>query len=123
AISSGISENHKQRITGEALLVRTMVHFYLSQLFGDIPYVTGTDYRINTRIDKTDWSVLYRYLISDGERAFSLLKEQPAVNNTAVNKFTVAAFMSRLHLYGEDRKSTRLNSSYVKISYAVFCLK
>src|SRR5690606_41410337 len=23
----------------------------------------------------------------------------------------------------EDRKSTRLNSSYVKISYAVFCLK
>src|SRR5436309_7704061 len=24
---------------------------------------------------------------------------------------------------GEDRKSTRLNSSHVKISYAVFCLK
>src|SRR5690606_39665559 len=26
-------------------------------------------------------------------------------------------------LFGEDRKSTRLNSSHVKISYAVFCLK
>src|SRR5690606_40421979 len=25
--------------------------------------------------------------------------------------------------YGRDRKSTRLNSSHVKISYAVFCLK
>src|SRR5690606_40131726 len=25
--------------------------------------------------------------------------------------------------FGEDRKSTRLNSSHVKISYAVFCLK
>src|SRR5690606_40063659 len=25
--------------------------------------------------------------------------------------------------YGSDRKSTRLNSSHVKISYAVFCLK
>src|SRR5690606_42097254 len=25
--------------------------------------------------------------------------------------------------YREDRKSTRLNSSHVKISYAVFCLK
>src|SRR5690606_42103842 len=25
--------------------------------------------------------------------------------------------------YDEDRKSTRLNSSHVKISYAVFCLK
>src|SRR5690606_40086351 len=29
----------------------------------------------------------------------------------------------RLHLARQDRKSTRLNSSHVKISYAVFCLK
>src|SRR5690606_22516462 len=28
-----------------------------------------------------------------------------------------------IKLYGQDRKSTRLNSSHVKISYAVFCLK
>src|SRR5207302_6949694 len=28
-----------------------------------------------------------------------------------------------LHLFCLDRKSTRLNSSHVKISYAVFCLK
>src|SRR5690606_41305608 len=28
-----------------------------------------------------------------------------------------------LKLRGPDRKSTRLNSSHVKISYAVFCLK
>src|SRR5690606_40295446 len=27
------------------------------------------------------------------------------------------------HPLGQDRKSTRLNSSHVKISYAVFCLK
>src|SRR4249920_4102212 len=26
-------------------------------------------------------------------------------------------------LWGRDRKSTRLNSSHVRISYAVFCLK
>src|SRR5207302_11389562 len=28
-----------------------------------------------------------------------------------------------VNLKGQDRKSTRLNSSHVKISYAVFCLK
>src|SRR2546427_5017188 len=27
------------------------------------------------------------------------------------------------HRWGEDRKSTRLNSSHSQISYAVFCLK
>src|SRR3712207_8848395 len=29
----------------------------------------------------------------------------------------------RLRIAGEDRKSTRLNSSHANISYAVFCLK
>src|SRR5690554_7464206 len=29
----------------------------------------------------------------------------------------------QLHAYRQDRKSTRLNSSHVRISYAVFCWK
>src|SRR5690625_2963195 len=33
-----------------------------------------------------------------------------------------AQFISR-HFFASDRKSTRLNSSHVAISYAVFCLK
>src|SRR5690606_40351851 len=33
------------------------------------------------------------------------------------------AEVRRRRVPGEDRKSTRLNSSHVKISYAVFCLK
>src|SRR5690606_41505762 len=37
---------------------------------------------------------------------------------------TPQAYLSAsLHTPLEDRKSTRLNSSHVKISYAVFCLK
>src|SRR5690606_768590 len=31
-------------------------------------------------------------------------------------------FKPKTHLHLEERKSTRLNSSHVKISYAVFCL-
>src|SRR5215510_16028322 len=31
--------------------------------------------------------------------------------------------VERRHVVGVDRKSTRLNSSHVAISYAVFCLK
>src|SRR6266436_1572178 len=33
------------------------------------------------------------------------------------------AFFTREHAEGDDRKSTRLNSSHGYISYAVFCLK
>src|SRR5207302_10010940 len=32
-------------------------------------------------------------------------------------------YFGKIIPYTEDRKSTRLNSSHVKISYAVFCLK
>src|SRR5690606_39936653 len=34
-----------------------------------------------------------------------------------------AGILARRGVAEEDRKSTRLNSSHVKISYAVFCLK
>src|SRR5690625_6009731 len=35
----------------------------------------------------------------------------------------IVSLYSMLLMHGEDRKSTRLNSSHVAISYAVFCLK
>src|SRR5256885_8562668 len=35
----------------------------------------------------------------------------------------VAMLLAAIGLYGVDRKSTRLNSSHLVISYAVFCLK
>src|SRR2546430_4070493 len=36
---------------------------------------------------------------------------------------TVRATIKAAELTGQDRKSTRLNSSHSQISYAVFCLK
>src|SRR5436309_11014046 len=37
--------------------------------------------------------------------------------------FPIVLRVMQFSCYLEDRKSTRLNSSHVKISYAVFCLK
>src|SRR3712207_8442022 len=52
--------------------------------------------------------------------------EQAAVDAVALDRLG-AALADRPHLVarlpGEDRKSTRLNSSHANISYAVFCLK
>src|SRR5690606_40979807 len=44
-------------------------------------------------------------------------------SNLRLVNFTAASgpVVYRGGLFGEDRKSTRLNSSHVKISYAVFC--
>src|SRR5438874_7206257 len=40
-----------------------------------------------------------------------------------LKKFAWGPMLQGLHKREEDRKSTRLNSSHVEISYAVFCLK
>src|SRR5256885_4840616 len=44
---------------------------------------------------------------------------------TPAQKRWLNSYMDRFEtaLYGPDRKSTRLNSSHLVISYAVFCLK
>src|SRR5690606_39358881 len=39
------------------------------------------------------------------------------------SRFRLSHRLRRGLRHGRDRKSTRLNSSHVKISYAVFCLK
>src|SRR5690625_6845304 len=44
-----------------------------------------------------------------------------ALSNEYPN-MSVATIYNNLKLFKEDRKSTRLNSSHVAISYAVFCL-
>src|SRR3989442_153747 len=50
-------------------------------------------------------------------RGFNAPRDLAGVERIEFLKGTAAA------LYGRDRKSTRLNSSHVRISYAVFCLK
>src|SRR5207302_9833827 len=44
-------------------------------------------------------------------------------NPNAVASFSAHSLGLAIDLQMRDRKSTRLNSSHVKISYAVFCLK
>src|SRR5215471_20633168 len=53
--------------------------------------------------------------------ALPIFTEQAADHDEVVGPGQ--ALIHRRVLPGEDRKSTRLNSSHVEISYAVFCLK
>src|SRR5699024_12125440 len=52
-----------------------------------------------------------------------LLEAGPYLTNEDYHQDEWAAFDQMAWLDPRDRKSTRLNSSHVSISYAVFCLK
>src|SRR5690606_39935174 len=49
-------------------------------------------------------------------------QESPSMNRSEITELIKQARIKRQLSWAQDRKSTRLNSSHVKISYAVFCL-
>src|SRR5690606_41831678 len=75
------------------------------------------------RFDFTHIGAMSEEEIKEVERR---VNEQIWANNKVevmIKPLDEAKAMGAMALFGEDRKSTRLNSSQVKISYAVFCLK
>src|SRR5690625_5656398 len=54
-------------------------------------------------------------------RIYQLLHKNESDSFEPIQELASFSFSSKEHF--EDRKSTRLNSSHVAISYAVFCLK
>ena len=57
------------------LLVRSILYCYLQQIFGDIPYVTGTDYTLNQSLSKTSAPQVLTRLANDLNESLSLLAE------------------------------------------------
>ncbi|MBO3100273.1 RagB/SusD family nutrient uptake outer membrane protein [Gelidibacter pelagius] len=101
--SKTISPNDKDRLLGEALFLRVYIHFYLLNLFGDIPYVTTTDYITNSTIGKLPQSQVYMLMIDDLKDAKSLM---PPVNHsqfkTRPGIDTVKTLLARIYLYIEE---------------------
>src|SRR5690349_24214000 len=66
------------------------------------------------------YTTLFRSLLALGLSALQLVLERgEEVDWFSSNWIVIGTIVAA----GSDRKSTRLNSSHVEISYAVFCLK
>jgi starch-binding outer membrane protein, SusD/RagB family len=73
--STALSGDDKNRIIGEAMLVRSLLYFYLQQLFDNIPYTTSLDYEYNRHLSKTEATALLEQLELDLNEAVSLLED------------------------------------------------
>ncbi|MUV04609.1 RagB/SusD family nutrient uptake outer membrane protein [Flavobacterium rakeshii] len=100
ATSQSLPQQDRDRLTGEALLVRSLMHFYLANLYGAIPYVTSTDYKINTTITKTEVNDLYSLLVNDLLQAIELLPQQFSTPLKVIpNQVVAKALLARVYLY------------------------
>lgn len=101
--ASKISVDIRKQLQGEALFIRALVHFYLVNFFGDLPYITSTDYRENSVVSRLAVEDVYTLIIEDLKQAKILLTEEYVTSERIrVNQFTVAAFLARVYAYTEQ---------------------
>lgn len=92
----------KNQLKGEALFVRALLHFYLLNLYGDAPYVTTTDYLVNSQLSRTPSVTLYELIKADLEEAITLLPEAyVSAERVRPNRYTAYALLARVCLYTE----------------------
>jgi len=101
--SVNLSSTDREQLKGEALFTRAFIHFYLTNLFGNIPYVKSTDYQINSVTTKESATTIYKYCIEDLNQAIALLPDDYiASDRTRPNKFAARAFLARVYLYNQQ---------------------
>lgn len=95
-------EDH-DRFIGEALFIRAFLHFYLVNMYGQIPYVTTTDYNFNASIPKATVPEVYIQILEDLTEAKSLIPDTYPTNEPVrPNKAVVTALLARIYLYTQD---------------------
>lgn len=101
--SSKLNSQEKERLKGEALFIRAFIHFYLTNLFGDVPYITTTDYKKNNVVKKIPVSEVYSNVLSDLEAAANLLgQEYDNLERVRPNQLVAKALLARVYLYNGD---------------------
>lgn len=101
--ATGLSTETKNQLKGEVLAIRALLHFYLSQTFGSVPYVTVTDYNINRKISKQSVSNILNLVIADLlEAEKNLSVTYPTSEKIRINQTVAKALLARVFLYQEN---------------------
>ncbi len=118
--SSTVSEAMKATLRGEAMFMRAFLLFYGTNLYGDFPIVTSTDYRINNELHRSPQADVYKKIVSDLQEAQTLLSDDyltPSLVTTPErlrpNKATATALLARVYLYLKDWKNAEIQATTV----------
>ncbi len=105
AENEGITAATKSQLEGEAKFMRAFCHFYLLNLFGPVPLVTTTDFRLNNTLSRSPESEVYEQIITDLTEAKELMYEDYSFagdERVRPNKAVAIALLARVYLYTGD---------------------
>jgi hypothetical protein len=111
--STALTPAMKKQLLGETYFVRAFMHFYLVNLFGDIPYVTSAEYQVTNNVARMPVDRVYEQIIADFKTAKTMLTDSfpdpinnipPVANQERIrpNKGAAGAMLARVYLYRKD---------------------
>lgn len=122
--SSNLSTPVKNQLKGESLFIRSLAHFYLVNLFGEIPYITATDFEVNKEVSRMPTDIVYENILADLDEAKTLLGDTyVSEERTRANKWVVSALLSRVYLYMERWEDAEIESSLLINNTSLFSLE
>jgi hypothetical protein len=120
AILKGLSNSNslsipvKNQLMGEAKFVRALCYFYLINIFGDVPYITGTDYEQNSVAARVAKANIYNNIQTELQEAINLLSnDYPSTGKVRPNKWAAVSLLARVHLYRENWPAAEQTASLV----------
>lgn len=120
--SKSISTVSKNRIKGETIFVRSLLFFYLYQIFGEIPYTTTTDYMTNKSLVRMPKDQFLSKIEVDMAEAVALLPDNYRnVERIYPNRATAELLLAKLKmLMGKWGEVEGLTTSILSRSTYVF---
>lgn len=101
--STSLSQDEINFYLGEAYFLRAYIHFNLVNLYGPIPYIKTTDYRLNSVVQRMEIETVYQNIISDLLIAKNNLDPSDiSTLNFRPNYWVSVALLSRVYLYNEN---------------------
>ncbi len=128
SISTGVSAAEKARLQGQVEFTRALCYFYLVNLFGAVPLVTGTDYVENAVTPQSKPDSVYTQIINDLKDAQNLIPEsyEGSLANSSErifpNKEAATALLARVYLYQGDWSDAITQASAVIADSGLYAL-
>jgi len=130
AKSTTLTPAVKQQLLGEAKFIRAFCYFYLTNLYGDVALVTGTNYDQNATLSRAAQKDVWLQIVADLKDAENLLSENfvssdaVTVTNerTRPSKWSAFALLARTYLYMGDWKNAEVYADKI-ISPGKFALE
>jgi len=121
--SNSLTPAVKQQLLGEAKFIRALCYFYLVNLYGDVCIVTGTDWKVNSLVPRSNKEQAWQLIISDLKDAQDLLNanyveadlitSKTSTERIRPTKWAATALLARVYLYTRDWANSEASASTV----------